>query len=110
MSLCSLRLEGRPCLLAVSDFKPGFQGEAARLLLFYLDETKPKPIEVACIPYAHRIAVMQRTDLQYLLVSTLCGGKAHKDDWSQPGEVYAARVPEKPAETWQFQSLSLIHI
>jgi hypothetical protein len=46
------------------------------------------------MPFAHRIDLIQLHGELVLLASTLCSGKATREDWSQPGGVFAAALDE----------------
>lgn len=49
---------------------------------------------LADAPFVHRFGVLERNGVHYLLVCCLKSGHAYKDDWTQPGAVYAAVLPD----------------
>jgi hypothetical protein len=52
--------------------------------------------EIAAIPFLHRIGIISDGGpVAVLLAATMTGGKAHQDDWSQQGRIYAGAVPER---------------
>lgn len=50
---------------------------------------------VASLPYLHRFGVLRAQDgSDYLIACSIADHKADLEDWSHPGHVYAAKLPE----------------
>ncbi|HVT73677.1 MAG TPA: hypothetical protein VHD61_11100 [Lacunisphaera sp.] len=106
ISICPL-LNGRQRhVLAANMFKPGFNGGEASIRLYPLDGPEcPPSTLVALMPFTHRLTLAAHAGRRFLLVSTLCAGKAHKDDWTQPGGIHLADLPADPAQPWPIRQI-----
>ncbi len=84
-------------LLAITRFYPIFKAEAAGIDLFVARDGLSAPWEgrrVIDLPFVHRMASVSTQVGDFLVAATVCGGKAYQDDWSQPGAVFAFRIPK----------------
>ncbi|HUT30050.1 MAG TPA: hypothetical protein VMX13_09685 [Sedimentisphaerales bacterium] len=93
-------------VVAATDFKPGFKAENCRIIVYPLDgPTRGAAFEVGTLPYTHRVAVSAVGGRQCFLGSTLCAAKAFKYDWTQPGGVHLAVIPDIIDSQWEFSQI-----
>jgi hypothetical protein len=53
------------------------------------------------LPFAHRIAFVERAGTRWLVAARLAADKRDPSDWSQPGSLSASRVPRRAGEKWE---------
>lgn len=101
ISTAALVESGRRWVAATTMFKPGFNGADAAIRLYPLDGPEcPPSTLIMDLPYTHRVALQEVAGRRFLLASTLCAAKAHKDDWTQPGGIHLAAMPADPTQPW----------
>jgi hypothetical protein len=90
---------GNGDFIAVQHFFPGFQSAGAKLVWGRRSAQGDWEIQdLASLPYVHRFDLFPVEDEVYILAATLCGSKKNREDWSDPGKVYAGKLPKTPRE------------
>jgi hypothetical protein len=98
---------GRRYVAATTMFKPGFDGADAAIRLYPLDGGEsPASTLIATLPYTHRITMLAHGGREFLLASTLCRAKSHKEDWTQPGGVHLAELPADLSQPWKMREIA----
>lgn len=89
--------------LAIQRFYPGFNGKDAGIVRAARTEGVASGkagawrfAPIAALPYVHRFDVFVHGGVRYLLCCTVCSEKGAIDDWSSPGKLYGAVLPNEP--------------
>ncbi len=90
-------------VLMITEFYPIFKSETAGIHHYWATDGFAAPWagkRVVDLPFVHRIATVSVAGRGYLVAATVCGGKDFQDDWSRPGKVYVARIPDDRDAEW----------
>ncbi|MGB5444389.1 MAG: hypothetical protein WBM99_02690 [Psychromonas sp.] len=61
--------------------------------------------EVQSLPYLHRFDIYDVNGENYVIAATIARSKEHKEDWSKPGQVYVAKLPDNPEQGLEFKEI-----
>lgn len=75
-------------------YSPNDSADAAIVLAQPLGSGQWKVRTICKLPFVHRFDILRAGNTYYLLACTLKSGHLQKDDWSMPGKVYFAELPE----------------
>jgi hypothetical protein len=90
--------------LIIQGFFPVFDSANAHIV--YVENlqdgsTEPLCLRVLDIPYVHRFEVVMVGKSAFVIASSLCEKKEDIDDWTYPGSVFVAPIPDNPRNPWQ---------
>ena len=86
---------GDGCFLATHRFySPNDSAEASIVHVQPCAEGGWRVNTVARLPFVHRFDILQKAGRQYLIACTIKSGHAYKNDWTKPGRVYVAELPQ----------------
>jgi hypothetical protein len=95
MAILFAEMSGVPTIITAEGLHPNFITRDAGVSIYCAENGVYGPwvrSRVADFPYIHRIALVNANGIQTVVAATLCGKKKDKDDWSNPGSVYAVQL------------------
>ncbi len=84
--------------LSVQRFYPGFDAAMAEIVYVRPVDGSWKTSTLVHLPYVHRIDILESGGRHYLVACTVCSSKKSMEDWSSPGKIYAAELPQDLSE------------
>lgn len=104
-----VQIPGRSQLLAITGFYPVFQSrEAAVCLLEPTSRGYLSPWRITRVlelPFCHRIGIVQNPHGLFLIGCQLCADKDFQEDWTKPGAIWAAPIPQKAEGPWEWSKV-----
>ncbi len=79
--------------LATQNFFPGFNSSESKVVWVRYENGVYVYQDFLKLPYLHRFDLLQSGGILYFVGATLCGSKKDRNDWSDPGKIYAAQMP-----------------
>ena len=100
-----IQIPGRNRLLAITKFYPIFQSKDAAICLLEPTEKGSmspwKIVEVLKLPFCHRIGIIENENGLFVMGCQLCEDKDFQDDWTKPGSIWMAPIPETAEGKWK---------
>ena len=94
MSITPLK-EDPPMLLASRGFYSMVEAQTSTIEIIRFSNNQFSHQTIASLPYLHRFDVLKASDgVQYILAATIASYKENKEDWSHPGHLYWAKLPD----------------
>ncbi len=109
MTLCQYPLtpENDPVLMATYKFYSPNDSAQARIV-YYTREGEEWICHTLCdLPFVHRFGVLRRGGVWYLVACTLKSAHAFRDDWTCPGRIWVAELPQDIREYGEDRQLEL---
>lgn len=91
-----------PCekdiLLATQKFYSPNDSASAKIVCYTHDEGQWQCHVLCDLPFVHRFGIVERNGIRYLIACTLKSAHAFKNDWTCPGRIWVAELPENIRE------------
>ncbi len=96
MTLCQYPLapDDDPVLMATWKFYSPNDSASAKIVYYYREGERWECRPLADLPFVHRFGVVRRNGTWYLVACTLKSAHAFRDDWTCPGRIWVAELPE----------------
>lgn len=86
-------------------YSPNDSASAQIVIATYTDSWEVKVL--VDLPFVHRFDIISRGSRHYLVAFTLKSGHSYKEDWTQPGKIFYAELPEDLSQFNQDNQLEM---
>lgn len=87
--------------LAVQEFYLKVAPSLSKIVWVYEENGEWIIKDLVYLPYVHRFDLYEYQNEIYLVAATIARYKKDKQDWSQPGQIYAAKLPHDLNESFE---------
>lgn len=94
MTLLQLPDAPQPVLLATQGFFSPDNAAGAKIVYYYRKDTGWVCETLCELPFVHRFGIVEGKEKKYLVAATLKSANAFDGDWTCPGRVWTAPLPE----------------
>jgi len=91
--------------LATNEFYLKASPSVSKLVWGRYTDTGWEIKDVQGLPYLHRFDIYDVNGVNYVVAATIAREKMGKDDWSKPGQVYVAKLPDNPEQGLVFTEI-----
>lgn len=89
---------GRPILLATKQFYSPNNSDEASLIYLTRKDGEWVRTTFCKLPFVHRFGILRSGEQYFLIACTIKSANAFKDDWTCPGRVWTAQLPDNIEE------------
>ncbi len=94
MTLLQYPLSEEPILMATWKFYSPNDSANARIVYYTREDGQWVCHTLCALPFVHRFGIVKNNGVHYLVACTLKSAHAFKNDWTCPGRIWVAKLPE----------------
>jgi hypothetical protein len=99
--------DDHPILMATQKFYSPDHSADARLVYYTRQNGRWECHLLTELPFVHRFGILDRNGVKYLIACTIKSASAFENDWTCPGRIWTARLPESIREYNENHQLKL---